>query len=521
MISNLNKTSLIVGVILFIVAALMFFSSSIIFQTTVTFPIFLVCAALGIIMAAIGGEARVTNPTFTIAGSGAIAVILFGILMHAIKSGETRYIGSVEIRAADPQRMLEMTNAAQRRPTAATLRFVGIVVPGVLRRVQRSYMADFSLSGEQALNLREEKCPSLDVEMADRTHASLRFRQVKMIPADYQRFFGLDYLVDKNKIYYLKDEDEFPAENCDGRVEREIDATARVDADERNISAKPAPVTPPPPPDAAPRATPSPPIPSASASASPPTPAGSARADAAPSVPLPKVIGYIVFSRLSADFKDVKNTWFEVASKPGARFPVPNDVVTATTPRSVYAEPFRWDAAKKKHIVPKSLFKLEPGQKAKVGGDAIIAHDETIDAQYVISPIVEVIGHNAAPEQDAFPPATLPPGIKGYAYLGYLDEDGSAYSDRTFNNYSRPDSLYPLPGDTLLATSNVWLRAGPRRWDATKQDYVNAPTVTPILAGQYVKIGGDTVLAKGGSSVWAPVSEIVTGGLAELASKQP
>ncbi|MGH8614309.1 MAG: lysozyme inhibitor LprI family protein, partial [Gammaproteobacteria bacterium] len=124
---------------------------------------------------------------------------------------------------------------------------------------------------------------------------------------------------------------------------------------------------------------------------------------------------------------------------------------------------------------------------------------------YAIAPISSLLGTNNPEAKSLFTPIIMSPKILGYIYYGQIDSKDNEYN---FINQTRRDAIYPAANDTMVATTDVWLRAGPRYWDATKQEYVDTGKVQMIKTGQTVVVGGDTVLASGGVSIWTPISAI-------------
>ncbi len=231
---------------------------------------------------------------------------------------------------------------------------------------------------------------------------------------------------------------------------------------------------------------------------------GPARASAS------RPVGYAIFAIIDKK-NNMRRKHFEIDGKPNARFPGPNDIVTVSREQGVplRAIPFHWDIDAGEAVIGRDVVvEMALGQKAKVVGDLFISTDPNNGDQYAIAPISEVIGVDEQYSASAFTPQIAPGKVLGYAYIGYINDMTSEYEDRTFINQTRPSAIYPAPNDILVATKDVSLRSGPRRWDSAKQDYVDSKVVQKIKQGQSVSVAGDAILAKGGLSIWSPISAI-------------
>ena len=60
------------------------------------------------------------------------------------------------------------------------------------------------------------------------------------------------------------------------------------------------------------------------------------------------------------------------------------------------------------------------------------------------------------------------------------------------------------------ASKDVSLRAGPRHWDPTNKAYAYAQVIGQVKKGQSVKVGGDSILSRGGTSIWSPISAVIS-----------
>jgi hypothetical protein len=162
---------------------------------------------------------------------------------------------------------------------------------------------------------------------------------------------------------------------------------------------------------------------------------------------------------------------------------------------------------------------FKKGQQARIGGDVFIATegDPNSRQQYAIAPISKMEGINPPNSKSSFTPQLASRKILGYVYIGSIDANKNTYTytDKRFKNESRPFAFYPAPNDTLVAMRKTSVRAGPPRLrDAAKRNYVLAKQTTKngqpveVMQGQRVTVGGDTILAKGGLSIWTPISAI-------------
>ncbi len=216
-----------------------------------------------------------------------------------------------------------------------------------------------------------------------------------------------------------------------------------------------------------------------------------------------RLVGYVLYAQLDKSGVEVAKTWFDNETRPGERFPTPNDILVANRDRVLLRGiPYHWDDTLRAHVAPPSLDVLQKGQKVRVAGGAIIASDENNGAYYVIIPVQEIIGSQRAPVDDYINGAKS--NLIGYVYIGTLAGNGVDYSERTFIGNNR----FPKPHDRMIAQTDVWLRAGPKRWDQVKREYVNAAQKSQIKQGQSITVGGDIIVAGGGRSLWVPVSEI-------------
>jgi hypothetical protein len=221
-------------------------------------------------------------------------------------------------------------------------------------------------------------------------------------------------------------------------------------------------------------------------------------------------VGYAIFAIIDKK-NNLRRKHFDIDGKPTARFPGPNDIVTVSREQGVplRAIPFHWDIDTGEAVLGRDVVLEMPlGQKARVVGDLFISTDPNNGDQYGIAAISEVIGADEQYIASSFTPQSAPGKVLGYAYIGYINEFSNEYEDRTFINKTRPSAIYPAPNDILVATKDVSLRSGPRRWDSAKQDYVDSKVVQKIKQGQSVRVAGDAILAKGGLSIWSPISAI-------------
>jgi len=224
--------------------------------------------------------------------------------------------------------------------------------------------------------------------------------------------------------------------------------------------------------------------------------------------PTPKsvspLVGYTLFAVIDKN-NNIKKQYLNIDGKPDQKFPAPNDIVIAIKERAIFAIPYHWDINSGTNVHPSDkLTQLKEGQKAKVGGDVFVSSDPNGD-RYVIAPISSLIGTDYTGAKSNFTPVASAPKILGYVYIGKID-DGS--NKLKFLNTTHRDAIYPAANDTMVATTDVWLHAGPRYWDATKQEYVDTGKVQMIKTGQTVVAGGDTILGSGGTSIWTPVAAI-------------
>lgn len=212
---------------------------------------------------------------------------------------------------------------------------------------------------------------------------------------------------------------------------------------------------------------------------------------------------------------EIANPYFDIVGKPRALLPTRNDIITPNREKvSLRAVPYHWDANNSRKGDPTNAFaNIEGGQKAKVAADVFIATEG--NKQYAIAPISKVLNTNIQKNGPPFYPNTSGK-IRGYVNVGLIDEKTGEYKKRMFKNETNKNATYPAPNDILVAMTDVNLRTGPRKWDATQKDYANATTVKRqgqgqlIKQGQRVKVGGDIVLATGGLSIWAPISKFLS-----------
>lgn len=225
------------------------------------------------------------------------------------------------------------------------------------------------------------------------------------------------------------------------------------------------------------------------------------------------VIGYVMFAVIDKKNRPRK-VFFSIEGKPDAQFPGPNDiispVITATRDKiALRREPFRWDPSRNRYTLPgEAIAHLRQGQKVVAAGDVSITTDPKNGEQYAIAPIAKASNFDfIIAGQPAVPLQHDNPHVAGYVYVGMIDDESGDFVRRRFENETRPNAIYPAPNDRLRAKTNSILRSGPRYWDAAKGEYVNPPKVGEIREGDIIIIGGDTVLAKEGQSVWAAVAK--------------
>lgn len=231
---------------------------------------------------------------------------------------------------------------------------------------------------------------------------------------------------------------------------------------------------------------------------------GHADFDASKQLP---IIGYVLFAEIDHD-NSIRKAFFSIQEDNKARFPGPNDIIVARNKKTALrAYPFRWDPEQKRTVQESlSLTYITLGQKLKVGGDVFISTDPQNKHQYAIAPITQTLDTNFSATGDVYTADVNSPNLAGYVYLGLIDEETGGFADKFFENKTHPDITVPMPNDRLLAKRDTNLRKGPRFWDNKKGDYVFPPIVGVIKSGDIVVVGGDTILAKQGQSVWTPIS---------------
>lgn len=568
-----NLASAIIGLSLFGVGAVLLYINKNTIDIRPVFPYFVVCFGLGLCLFSVGDRAHIFNsPIGTLTGAGAIGLILFFTLLKAEKDAQddSHQLPPGILKIIYPQSKIK----GAENPDSATITFSGSSIHGVLDVSNDAYIYKFKMSSIDFANMFADRCPEIHIKYKEGpNHWSVKRDFVS--PAGFVTF-QIAYKVDENKFYFDKSGSTTTLNWCD-EAEKKQESEAKRSADneivppresaKESISPKTlpqvaaAPANPPEAPlakaepaqiDAAkPGVSSQPPAPVGLAPAKPP---GTPPAVTLPTVTAPtptvtvpqvadvattnKIIGYALFAKLDRNGKLVepKSRWFDIENKPAAlfpavRFPAPGDVLKSVHIPSVgpplvglHRNPFQWDAAQQKHVADLSpvITNIQLGERVKLGGDLIVALDEDStngNRRYAYAPIMEIIGRPEMSKVEQFPKTVNPDFVKGYVYLGYLDPNSGEYAQRVFDNYTNPDSVYPAPNDILIATSDVWLRKGPRQWDQVGQAYVNAATVQPIKKGQAIKIAGDVILAKGGESLWAPVGDIYLNGLADVVSR--
>lgn len=511
-----NKFICLVGLFLFFSATAILISGFIPAQLNSTLLIMTSFVGLGLILFSVGDEAKFTGPGFNIVGAGAITLILiyaYSKFDNEINSHRSKiYPGTVKIGS---EKILK-SGGTNPLPTSAVISTHNATIKSTKEDVVGDFPTfSFRLTPEEANQMRSEPCLILAISMSDGSSKNKRFFQSKMIASGFGRFFDLLYHTDTDKIYYHKEDisNAVLLDECNNMMD-----SLNTVRTETNVN-----VVPP----AAPVVAGSPAASTAanangggSASNTPKTQTPATRvgpnvvvgdSQAIPAVSN-QIVGYVIYSELEKDSTQKRRAWFTVESDDTSRLPKPNDILIGTRDKVALRQvPYHWDG--QKYSMGDPIAYISADQRSKVAGDAFITKDQNTKRQYVILPIGRVysVPGNKTMELKTFD-QTIPElnlkSIVGFAYGGYLNAGGDDYAVSLFENLTRPESPFPVLNDVMKATGDVWIRRGPRRWDGNKGDYVNAAVVRSIRRGQYVRVGGDTVLSAGGSAVWIPISGV-------------
>ncbi len=224
------------------------------------------------------------------------------------------------------------------------------------------------------------------------------------------------------------------------------------------------------------------------------------------------IIGYSVFSVINTQNRPRK-TYFSIDGRNDARFPIIDDLMEIAPGRDKVAlrsYPYRWDPKKKGYSQGEATAYLTPGQKVRVGGYMYVSTDPDNGEQYLVVSLAEAL--NFSVEKSGLAVFSIDganTAVAGYVYFGKVDDKAEAFSEKIFENETRPTSVFPAANDRLRALTGANIRNGPKFWDDASKKYVNSPKVGQIDEGQKVLVGGDPVLAKGsdgGISIWVPVN---------------
>jgi hypothetical protein len=561
----LNKISVALGFLLFIIGIALIIAENVRIHIDPIFQSLCLSAGLGLIFFGIGDTATVRSRSFTLVGASAITVAIFFVVNHSLQveeagrlaqAKEHMHIGRVRVGWHSPTATIAaLKGHGSSVPQQMTLSFGGEDIVG--KRVSENGVDDFDFPFDNAnvWRLVESLCPELKISFQDKTDKTIVFEKSTMIPADFDRLFFLTYIIDDNQLSFYKYEigrDTPLSLNCDSKKTADVKtAKQTADVERSTVADSPNSHSPPPSTETSPRIK----IPNevrpaetsngkGLSSVSPAKPESKSPPLRAPNRPAPEsqagspsgaaqvtetkpssgLVGYVIFSVIDPKSNKNTKTWFEIVGRQDAQFPAPNDTLLNSEHSNIALRPvpFHWEFDKQSSTPSQSLktiMNIQLGQKLKVGGDIFIATDQQNKKQYAIAPIASVEGEKLPENVERYPAIGNSTGILGYVYNGYIDPETNRYAERTFDNQTRSTAAYPSPNDILCAKSNVWLRGAPHHWDHASHSYLTGDKLKPIKPGQCVKVAGDTVLAKGGLSIWSPISEIYENGLSDIANK--
>lgn len=490
------------------------------------FPILTSCCGLGLIFYAVGDEARIFSQSINIVGASAISLTMF-FVWNKFSSDEARYRAEAHAVWKDPKNAAEILDGPiGSKPHQITIGLKSRLVKGTAEENNEGngYKFNLTLSDRDVSDFFDTACPFIRITFHDGRKKLLHFsKATRITPNDYNIFFILKYYLDNEVISATRDKEFFlPACNSEKdaaakdarQIEKDEAADTRISDEELGRPSAPMNTT-----VVVPKVpTPYPTNPQTAVE--PVKQPENQDTKVQPIIESQKLAGYIIFSRFNSEKPKRNKIWFEIEGKPDAQFPAPGDTLRALEDGiALRGYPFRWDEKSKKHLLPSApLANIKKDQKIIVSSDASIATDENNGDLYAIVPIRSVVGLEMA-QADVMPSSFSSESIVGYTYIGYVDPASKELNSSFFKNITKPDADYPGPNDILVANRGVWLRAGPRRWDPARQSYIQDREVRSILKGQYIQLGGDVVLSKGGNSIWAPVAKIYENGALDFADK--
>ena len=472
------------------------------------------CAGLGCIFFSLGDQAKIIDTKLTLVGASAITAFL--IFTWRGLDNDFRLAQDKERDYEEHKHLLNarvdvsLAKSANMGKVDVRLLFGENEIHGDYKRSEPTRnVFSFQLNPDQALKLKDEPCLSIRVKSTD-VEKTIRFQPGKMIAAGYHSYFHLDYQIDTDKLFYRKEDiAAIPATRCDEVAAKESTDTTKAETNVTTIPPRSTVVE-----NSEAAAISKPP---AARSSQSNTSSGSklppeikvVTADLATPRLRPQIIGYVVLADFQRESGKTRQVYFEIDGKPNSALPLANDTIVSTADKNkLWRSPLHWDVDK--HAVGDTITPLPTGQKLKISGDVFITFDDTNRRHYAIAPVSQIIGRNDIKSFEQQPLTDyISKGAIGYFYGGVLSADEERqYTTQTYENITHPEAIFPTSSDILRITTDVWLRAGPRQWDESKNTYINAAVVKAIRTSQFIRVGGDIVLTKGGLAVWIPVAAV-------------